>query len=76
MGKDEPLAAPLDEIISKADPAAAHITATAADLSGVLRMVHTKVKGAIARRPEECRAELKTEGNVWAMLATKFASRS
>ena len=45
------------------------------DFQGLLRIVRKKVKGSLPSNSEEYRKKMKIEGNLWAMLSTKYNNR-
>ena len=72
---NEPLATPLDEILSVDDADACDLR-PAVDITGAIRAVRMKVRVAQPAGPEQYRRRISAiESNVWLMMATKYFSR-
>ena len=71
----EPLASPLDEIISKQEKNTASLQ-TSLDASGHLRVTKIKGKGKLPESTEDYRRLMKIEGVAWLCMAAKFKSKA
>ena len=77
---DEPLASPLDEVVSMEDLATASVTQanTRPDLLHLaeVHLIKKKLRTQPPQNPEAFRMRLRTEANTWLMLAARFSNRT
>lgn len=71
----EPIASPLDEIVSKQEKNTSSLQ-TSLDADGHLRVTKVKGKGKMPESTEDYRRVMKIEGVTWLCLAAKFKSKA
>ena len=72
---NEPVASPLDEIISKRDNASSHIQSTV-DSSGHLRVTRTKNKARMPSNTEEYRKIMRVEMFAWLCMSARYRAKN
>ena len=77
---DEPLASPLDEVVSMEDAHSASMTQPSAGSNllhlSEIHLVRRKLKVQLPQTPEAFRMRLRTEANCYLMLSARFTNRS
>ena len=77
---DEPLASPLDEVVSMEDAHQASMTQPSAGSNllhlSEIHLVRRKLKVQLPQTPEALRMRLRTEANCYLMLSARFTNRS
>ena len=77
LEEGELVAAPLDEVVSRADGAASSLDLSPSlDSAGRLRVTKAKIKVHMPNTTEEFRTKMKVEGNAWLMISSKFRNKS
>jgi hypothetical protein len=77
LEEGELVAAPLDEVVSRADGAASSLDLSPSlDSAGRLRVTKAKTKVHMPNTTEEYRTKLKVECNAWLMISSKFRNKS
>ena len=71
---NEPIASPLDEIVSKKDSSNSAIQSTL-DSSGHIRVTRTKNKTKMPSNTEEYRKAMKVEANAWLCMSSRYQAK-
>ena len=71
---NEPTASQLDEVTSEEDGEAQSLTASL-DMTGKVQVIRKRSKVSVPTGPEEFRARLRIEKNLWLFLGLKFINR-
>ena len=71
---NEPVASPLDEIVSKKDSSNSAIQSTL-DSSGHIRVTRTKNKSKMPGNTEEYRKAMKVEANAWLCMSSRYRAK-
>ncbi len=71
---NEPIASPLDEIVSKKDSSNSAIQSTL-DSSGHIRVTRTKNKTKMPANTEEYRKAMKVEANAWLCMSSRYRAK-